>query len=116
MMDRADIYAAMAAQEDEADDAAMLEKPMVNPSVFNLHGGAGSKLVIDDRTVEVANLVYVQRLEQLLREQDIRLKKMDRVIHSLGVELRQQRQTINKQSGRLLEMSGDIDNKIDRRN
>jgi hypothetical protein len=115
MTDRADIYAAMEADEDAASDEARLNKPLVNPAHFNLTGGQSVPFPIGDKTIDVATLAYVRRLERIVQTQDIAIKKMERMFRALEQSLRQTRTVANNGQARLAEVARDLDQKIDRR-
>lgn len=110
-MDRADIYAAMAEMEDDAADAAALDKPLVRPQTLNLQGGAS----VDVNGVDVATLAYVKRLEKIIVQQTVEMSKQARSIRALEQSLRQVRTIANNHSGRFADISRELDQKIDRR-
>lgn len=115
MTDRADIYAAMEADEEAASDEARLSKPMVNPAHLNLFGGQSIPVPVGDKMIDVATLAYVRRLERIVQTQDLAIKKMERMFRALEQSLRQTRTVANNGQSRLTEMSRDLEQKIDRR-
>lgn len=115
MTEWADIYAAMAEDDEAESDAARLNKPLVNPAHLNLQGGQSVPFPVGDRTIDVATLAYVRRLERVVQTQDLAIKKMERMFRALEQSLRQTRTVANNGQSRLAEMSRDLEQKIDRR-
>lgn len=114
-MDRADIYAAMDQDEEDAADAAEMARPLIHGGTLNLHGGKSAPLVVGEKVIDVATLVYVQRLEKLVQEQGLALKKQERLLRSFAQMARANRSIGASNHNRLNEVAHELDQKIDRR-
>lgn len=114
-MDRADIYAAMDQDEQDADEAAALARPLINTGTLNLHGGKSVPIAVGDKNIDVATLAYVQRLEKIVQEQGLALKKQERLLRSFAQMARANRSIGASNHNRLNEVSHELDQKIDRR-
>jgi hypothetical protein len=110
-MDRIDIYAAMDAVEQEEQDEQERARPLVRPTTLNFQGG----MSVEVDGVPVATLGYVKRLERIIADQNIEMKKMARQIKLLTQGQRQHRTIVNNHTGRFADIHRDLEGKIDRR-
>jgi hypothetical protein len=113
--DRADIYAAMGDEDDDAADAAMMAKPLISGGTLNLHGGKSVPVIVGDKSIDAATLAYVQRLEKIVQEQGLAIKKQERLLRSFAQMTRHNRTLAANTHNRLTEVSHELDSKIDRR-
>jgi hypothetical protein len=109
--DRADIYAAMAAAEEE--EAA--ERSARNPFTKRANISDTILVPMGDGTAEVPSMDYVRRLERMVREQARIIERFERQFHRIDAKLRTHRTTINGQSSRINDVNRELDQKIDRR-
>jgi hypothetical protein len=110
----ADIYAAMAAEDDAAEDDAEASKPLIGGGLINLHGRS-VPVQVGDKTVDVPTMAYVGRLENIVREQKLALQKQERLLRALGQIIRQQKAASGHHVDTINAMRRELDHKIDRR-
>lgn len=110
----ADIYAAMAADEEDAEDERLMSRPLIQGGLVNLHGRS-VPVQVGDKTVEVATSAYVARLENIVREQKLAIQKQERLIKALGQMIRAQKSTTGHHADNINSIKRDLDYKIDRR-
>ena len=114
-MERSDIYAAMDEQTEDAEDAAYLAKPLIVGGILNLNGGKSVPVTVGERTIDAATLAYVQRLEKVVQEQGLAIKKQERLLRSFAQMTKNNRTLSAASHNRLNEHSRELEQKIDRR-
>ncbi len=114
-MDRSEIYAAMDQQTDDDEDAAYLAKPLIGGGILNLNGGKSVPVQVGEKTIDAATLAYVQKLEKIVHEQGLALKKQERLLKSFVQMTKTTRTQAAASHNRLNEVSRELDQKIDRR-
>lgn len=107
----------------EADRRALLAAQYQNDDEDEDIGGAAGlhtfrpneqMAILADGT-QVPTLIYVQRLEQLVRQQQKSLDRLQRELARLNSAVARQRQSLNLHSSRIGDMGRELDSKIDRR-
>ncbi len=107
--ERAALYAAMREIEDETDDeddklSQEFHVPKSSKDVATLAGGT-----------MVPTLAYIQKLEQIVKQQQKTIDRHERSFARLASAIRGNRSSLQQQSSRVNDLSRDLDNKIDRR-
>lgn len=110
--DRAAIYAAMAEEDDNTDITDDERKRLFSP----LFGSPASiPVVVGDRSVDVATIAYVKRLERLLIQQGIEIKKLHAAMRAMSISQRQNTLQLHAQNNITNDLKHELDNKVDRR-
>ena len=111
MESSADIYAAMIEDEDDDADKLLVTKKVVAPF------GARNSVPVQhgEQTVEAATLAYVQQLERIVNQQRAEIRKLDRMVRTLGFMVKNQRDHANASTRVLQDVRRELDNKYDRR-
>jgi hypothetical protein len=111
----ADIYAAMADDEDDAADNRMMSRPLIGGGgTVNLVGRT-VPVTVGDKTVDVPTMAYISRLEAIVHAQKLALEKTNRMMRMLEQMLRQQKTALAHHANNINDMGREIDYKIDRR-
>lgn len=113
MDDRADIYAAMAAMEEQEATERAARNPFAQRAEQQKQQAV--RVQAEGGTAEVPTITYVRELERLVREQARKIEKFEREFHRISAKMRQQRIIAHGQNNRLNDVVRDLDYKIDRR-
>lgn len=113
-MDRSEIYAAMADEEDDATDTVIASRPLISGGITNLKGKSVS-ITVEGKAVDVATAAYVGRLEEVVMQQKMILEKQGRLLRALEQLLRQQKGGQAQHAAVINDLRRELEQKIDRR-
>ncbi len=111
--DRASIYAAMAAFDEEEQEERAKNNPFARHR--QMQATQSVKVTVDGQTCDVATHAYVRELERTIKAQAAKIEKFERQFHRIAAAMKNQRVNMHGQTNRINDAFRELDQKIDRR-